>query len=134
MIKKSHNKYSKNLMYNRHLLKFGSVGFKITSRVSLTKDRLFYLNVAFQKKVNSLTFNSKNYKLWCLLSTNETITKLNLESRMGKGKGSIYTEGVFIRPGCIIYELQNVSDYHVLELFAFLKKQIAGNLVLVKEK
>nr|AYR06597.1 ribosomal protein L16 [Lithothamnion sp.] len=134
MIKKSHNKYPKNFAYNRHILKFGNIGFKVTSKLTLTKEQLFYLNRAFQQKLNNLAFNSKNYKFWCLLSTNEVITKLNLESRMGKGKGSIYTESVFIKPGCVIYELQNIPEFHIPELLTFLKKQISGNLILVKEK
>ncbi len=69
-----------------------------------------------------------------MLTTNTTTTKLSLESRMGKGKGSIYTRSVFVKPGFVLYELQNVSNHHALELFAFLKKQIAINLVLIKEK
>lgn len=134
MIKKSHNKYPKNLVYNRHILKFGNIGFKITSKLVLTKEQIYSLNKALQQKLNNLTFNSKSYKFWCLLATNEFVTKLNLESRMGKGKGSVYTESVFVKPGCIIYELQNVSEYHVLELFVFLKKQVPASLILIKEK
>nr|WDA66165.1 ribosomal protein L16 [Lithothamnion corallioides] len=134
MIKKSHNKYPKNLTYTRHVLKFGNVGFKATTGAVLTKDQLFSLNRAFQQKIRNLTSNSRNYKFWCLLSTNTTITKLSLESRMGKGKGSVYTESVFIKPGCMLYELQNISQHHILELFIFLKKQISIDLILIKEK
>nr|WDA66123.1 ribosomal protein L16 [Phymatolithon calcareum] len=134
MIKKSHKKYPKTFAYTRHVLKFGNFGFKTTTATSLTKEQLFSFERALQKKTRSLMSTSKEYKFWCLLSTNSAVTKLNLESRMGKGKGAISTEDVFVKPGCIIYELQNVKLQYVLELFAFLKKQIPANLILVRDK
>lgn len=53
---------------------------------------------------------------------------------MGKGKGAIYTESVFVKPGCIIYEVQNIKLHHVSELLSFLNKLIPANLVLIKNK
>lgn len=134
MIKKSHKKYSKTLAYTRHALKFGNFGFKITTPTNLTKEQLVSFERALQKKIRKLVTNSKEYKFWCLVSTNTTVTKLSLESRMGKGKGAVCTESVFIKPGCIIYEMQNVKLNHVLELFTFFKKLISASLELIREK
>lgn len=133
MIKKSHKKYPKTLTYTRHILKYGDFGFKTTTSVRLTKEQLFSFERVLQRKIRSLISSSKECKTWCLLATNSTVTKLSLESRMGKGKGVICTESVFVKPGCVIYEIQNVKFQHVLELFCFFKKQISANLVLIKK-
>lgn len=134
MIKKSHKKFSKNLTSTRHLLRFGSIGLKTTKSVILSQEQIFSLERSLNRKIKFLTFNSKNVKSWCLLHANQSVTKLSLESRMGKGKGSIYTKRVFVKPGCILYEFQNINLTHALELRMFIQKQISTNLILIYEK
>nr|YP_009138125.1 ribosomal protein L16 [Calliarthron tuberculosum]AKG26257.1 ribosomal protein L16 [Calliarthron tuberculosum] len=124
MIKKSHKNHIKTLTKTRHILRFGEYGFKIMSSVTFTKEQIESLNRNLLKKLKIVSINSKNYKFWTLLKTNKTLTKLSLESRMGKGKGSIYTEAVFLQAGSIIYEFMNLKNHQILELFAFFKKQI----------
>ena len=118
----------------RHMLKFGSIGFKTTSDIFITREKISSIERAFYRKIKLLTVNFKSTKSWCLLHTNKTCTKLSLESRMGKGKGSVYTQGVFVKPGSIIYELQNIKFQDAVELCTFMKKQIYANLVLIKQK
>nr|UVF63038.1 ribosomal protein L16 [Synarthrophyton patena] len=134
MTKKSHKNFSKTLTYSRHLLKFGSIGFKAMSEGTITKEHIFSIERSLQQKLKILTHNSKNTKIWCLLYTNKVVTKLGLESRMGKGKGSVYTESVFIKPGCIIYEFKNITLQNSLELLNFVKKQFFLDLALVRVK
>nr|YP_009541980.1 ribosomal protein L16 [Synarthrophyton chejuense]AYR06650.1 ribosomal protein L16 [Synarthrophyton chejuense] len=133
MIKKSHKKIINNLISTCHLLRFGSIGFKTTSRGFLLKEQISSIDRVIQTKQKNLTLNSKKLKIWRLVYTNKTVTKLNLESRMGKGKGSIFTEGIFIKPGFMFYEFQNLNLNQAFELLNFINKQISINLIIVRQ-
>lgn len=134
MIKKTHKKIPKTLTSNRYLLKFGSYGFKILSNLCLRKDQILSLEKNLLKKLKNTSSQSKTYKLWSLLKTNKTLTKLNLESRMGKGKGAIYTEVLFLKKGTIIYEFENLNKQQVKGICQFIKKQLSTNLFFVVKK
>jgi len=134
MIKKTHKKTSKTLTSNCHLLRFGSCGFKLLNSVRLETEQLNSLKRSLTKKLKNLSSHSKDYKLWILLKPNKTLTKLSLESRMGKGKGAIYTEAVFLKKGTIIYEFQNLSPQQISEVLCFSKKQLSVNLTLIQKK
>ncbi len=121
IVKRSHEKNSKISSYTQNLLRFCNFGFKAVSEATLTEKQLFSLKRAFQKKIRSLLL-AKSCKLWCLLTTNPTITKLSFKSRMGKRKGSIYRQIDFVQPGFMLYELQNVFNHHDLQLFRFFKR------------
>lgn len=133
LIKKSHKSYLKTIAKTRSNLKFGTLGFKIMSSFRLTLNQLEYLDRALKQKLKSLMGSSKNYKYWLLIQTNKNLTKQSLESRMGKGKGSIWTKSVFLKAGSIIYEFSNIKSQQVYELYSFLKKKVPyTKLVLVK--
>ena len=134
MIKKSHKKISSSLTYSNHLLKFGSCGFKVISALRLTKEELVSLERIVVKKLKNLSSTSKNYKFWNLLKPNQSLTKLNLESRMGKGKGAIYTEVLFLKGGSIIYEFQNIAKQEIKELLHLINKQLSVKLILILKK
>jgi ribosomal protein L16/L10AE len=52
---------------------------------------------------------------------------------MGKGKGPIYTEVLFIKKGSIIYEFHNIKIQQVTEIFNFIKKHISVSIKLIKK-
>ena len=133
MIKKTHKKPKKNLAYSRHLLKFGSFGLKILSDFSLTREQITSLERSLTRKLKSISHYSKKYKMWPFIQPNKTLTKLSLESRMGKGKGPIYTEALFLKRGSIIYEFKNLTSQQIREVFNFIKKQISVKLLLVSK-
>lgn len=85
------------------------------------------------KKLKSFSHHSKNYKVWLTIQPNKTLTKLSLESRMGKGKGPIYTEVLFLKKGSIIYEFKNLTFQQTKEFFNFVKNQISVKLSLVSK-
>ena len=134
MIKKTHINPSKMLANSRHLLKFGHYGFKILTNTRLTSLQLTSLNRILNRKLKSLPTRTKNYKLWFFSAPNKTLTKLNLESRMGKGKGSIFTEAVFLKKGTIIYEFQNIKYQQIVEVFEFFNNHLSAKLMLVSRK
>lgn len=134
MIKKTHKKIPKTTTSNCYLLKFGSYGFKLLDSIRLENEQLNSLERSLLKKLKNLSNYSKEYKLWTLLKPNKTLTKLNLESRMGKGKGAIYTEALFLKKGTIIYEFENLTFQQILEVFECIKKQLSVDLVLIWKK
>lgn len=133
MIKKTHKKSFKNLTYSFHLLKFGSFGFKILSDLRLTTEQRNSLERSLVKKLRSFSSQTKKYKIWSHTQTNKTLTKLSLESRMGKGKGLIYTEVLFLKKGSMIYEFKNLTNQQIREVFNFIRKQISVKLLLVSK-
>ena len=133
-MKKTHKIFPNNLTYSRHLLQFGSCGLKILSDLKLTKNQLNSLERFINQKLKNLTKYSRKYKVWSTVFTNRTLTKLSLESRMGKGKGSIYTEVLFLKQGSIIYEFQNLKLQQIIEVYKFLKNKLPVKLLLVFKK
>ena len=71
--------------------------------------------------------------MWNLLFPNLSLTKLSLEARMGKGKGSEFSTAVFLKPGTILFEFSNLTTKQGLELATSLNKKFPGNLKLIKK-
>lgn len=134
MSKKTHINPTKILTNSNHVLKWGSHGFKLLTNLRLTKDQLISLERLLNQKIKSLNNSSKKSKFWVFILLNKTLTKQPLESRMGKGKGSILTEVVFLRKGSIIYEFTNMNLQQIKQLFYFFKKYLPAKLLLVTKK
>ena len=134
MERKTHINPTKILTSSNHLLKQGCYGLKLLTNLKLTKDQLISLERLLTKKIKSLNTSSKKYKFWVFISLNKTLTKQPLESRMGKGKGSILTEVIFLRKGTIIYEFTNINYQQIKQLFSFFKRYLPAKLLLVVKK
>nr|YP_009511842.1 ribosomal protein L16 [Gracilaria gracilis]AXI97719.1 ribosomal protein L16 [Gracilaria gracilis] len=130
--KKTHNKYSLKLKQSNHILKYGRFGIKSVSFNRLTLNQLNALKWIISKKLKVLTNNRKHFRFWTLLSMNLTLTKFNIESRMGKGKGSIYTHAVYIKPGMILFEFDNITEQQMKNLFDYILKKISLKVKLIK--
>nr|UAT97991.1 ribosomal protein L16 [Ahnfeltia plicata] len=128
---KTHNKYPSKIGYSRHFLRFGQFGIKATSSGRLTEEQLNSLDRSLIKKLKEVSNGNKNFKLWSLLSTNLSLTKLSSESRMGKGKGSVYTHALFVKPGFILFEFSGLSRHQVLDIIDFIKNKISLKIILV---
>lgn len=128
--KKNQKPYSCKNNYPNHLLRFGKFGIKSLSFTRLTKKQLDLLEWILIKKLRERT-NKKSFKLWNLVNLNLNLTKLSLESRMGKGKGQIYTKAVFLKPGAILFEFDKIPYQDVKEVFKFLQKKTSIRLSLV---
>lgn len=120
-MKKTHNKYKKQLIFNKNLLKKGCFGLKINNFLNFSQEQKARIEFIFLKKLKELK-NKKKIKWWTNINCNKTQTKLNLESRMGKGKGSIYTKTTFFRPGHVLFETDEINKEEKKELFKSLKK------------
>nr|YP_010316761.1 ribosomal protein S3 [Batrachospermum sp.]UNB13414.1 ribosomal protein S3 [Batrachospermum sp.] len=131
MNKKYHNKYKKTINYQRHVLKFGSFGIKSSTAGRLTEIRINTLLRLINGNLKAFSKNSSSIKFWNLIFMNSTLTALSPESRMGKGKGSIYTKSCYIKPGQILFEFSGISLNQIKLLHDFLKRKLPMKITLV---
>nr|YP_009515602.1 ribosomal protein L16 [Sirodotia delicatula]AVK39603.1 ribosomal protein L16 [Sirodotia delicatula] len=124
MNKKYHNKYKKTISHKRHILKFGFFGLKSITSGRLTELKINTLLRLLNKNLKILSKNSTSVKFWNLIFMNSTLTSLSPESRMGKGKGSIYAKSCYVKPGQILFEFSGISESQMIGLFTFLKGKI----------
>lgn len=131
--KKTHNSYSLRYNQNNYILRFGRFGIKTLSFGRLTEDQLNPILYSFLKVFKEIENNKKFIKFWNLILFNSSLTKFNLESRMGKGKGSIYTKSIFLKPGIILFEFDGISDQQMLKIFNFIKNKISLKIIYIKK-
>jgi ribosomal protein L16/L10AE len=62
---------------------------------------------------------------------NSTLTALSPESRMGKGKGTIYTKCCNIKSGQILFEFSGVSSSQIKLIFYFLKDKLPFKIKVI---
>ena len=132
-LKKTHKNQQKTLSYYNHLLKTGSYGFKIMSDMQMTEKQNTSIERILKSKLKKFSVQLEKVKFWKKIYLNKTLTKLSLESRMGKGKGSIYTKVLFLKKGSIVYEFKNIKSQQIKEVFNFLKNYFPAKIKLVKK-
>nr|YP_004062210.1 ribosomal protein L16 [Gracilariopsis andersonii]ADR03226.1 ribosomal protein L16 [Gracilariopsis andersonii]APC24893.1 ribosomal protein L16 [Gracilariopsis andersonii] len=130
---KTHNKYSLKYKQPNHILRYGHFGIKSISFGRLSEKQFNALRWSMLKKLKLLTNNKKNFRFWTLFVMNLTLTKFNLESRMGKGKGAIYTKASYIRPGMVLFEFDNITEQQMRNLLHYISKKIPLKIMLVKK-
>ena len=130
--RKTHNKYCHKPYLSNRILRFGKFGIKAASFNRISEAQLKSLEWSITRKLKELSNNNKkSFKLWNLINLNLNLTKLSQESRMGKGKGAIYSKAVFLKPGVILFEFDKVSYQQLLEVFNFVKKKIPAKIILI---
>jgi len=132
-MQKTHNKYKQILISSNHLLKFGTFGLKSKFYLRLPKQKNILLYALLKKKLKNIIQNHKEVKIWNCLIFNQNITKLSLESRMGKGKGSIYANTCFIKPGNILFEFKGINKEKLNKLSLVLSNQLGKKVILVSK-
>ena len=132
MIKKTkcHNNYSIFFSQKRHMLQFGSVGFKVLTASRLTKHQINIIFWLIQKNIKEYS-KKDSIKLWFLIFPDLHLTKLNLESRMGKGKGNLMMPASFIKAGTVLCEFDNLSLSFAKKLLVYINKKFPGKLKLM---
>nr|YP_011017706.1 ribosomal protein L16 [Griffithsia okiensis]WQF69529.1 ribosomal protein L16 [Griffithsia okiensis] len=132
LLLKTHNKFSNNFNQSKHLLKFGTFGIKVLENYLIEKSKLDSLHFILIRKFKNLE-SKKKIKVWNYLILNYSLTKLPLESRMGKGKGAIFSSGIFLNSGNIIFEFSNINLNEALEIFFCINKKISIKLKLIQK-
>ena len=99
----------------------------------MTEKQMVSLERTLKSKLKKISIQLQKVKLWKKIHLNKTLTKLSLEARMGKGKGSVYTKVLFLKKGSIIYEFKNIKSQQIKEVFNFLKKYFPIKIILIKK-
>nr|AVK39580.1 ribosomal protein L16 [Sheathia arcuata] len=123
MDRKLHNNHKDILNYKCHILKYGSFGIKSITGGRLTELKLNILLRLLNKNLKFMSRKSNSIKFWNLVFMNSTLTSLSKESRMGKGKGAVYTKFCYIKPGQIIFEFSGISLYQIKLIHNFLRNK-----------
>nr|AOX48916.1 ribosomal protein L16 [Gelidium crinale f. luxurians] len=129
--KKTHNKYKLKGNKKFQFLELGTFGIKTTSSGLITKEKWQLIERVLQRKFKLMLGHKKN-KIFSSLKFNSSLTKLSLESRMGKGKGSIYAKAQFLKPGTLLFEFIKLPKQYEDEIFMFIQKKIKFKIKLVK--
>ena len=133
MLKKKHEIYSLKYNQSNKVVRFGKFGIKVLTFNRINETQLNSINRFLLYYIKKISSNKKKIKVWNFLRLNITLTKLNSESRMGKGKGNIYTKAIFLKPGVIIFEFSEITKPQILELFYHLKKRIPFKMSLLEK-
>ena len=99
---------------------FGDFAIQATGRGRLTARQIEAARMAIQRKVK------RAGKLYIRVFPDKPVTKKPLETRMGKGKGSVDHWVCLVRPGRVLYEIEGVPEELAREAF-----RIAGHKLSV---
>ena len=90
---------------------FGDFAIQATGRGRITARQIEAARMAIQRKVK------RAGKLYIRVFPDKPVTKKPLETRMGKGKGSVDHWVCLIRPGRVLYEIEGVPEELAREAF-----------------
>ena len=95
---------------------YGDFAIQATGRGRITARQIEAARMAIQRKVK------RAGKLYIRIFPDKPVTKKPLETRMGKGKGSVDHWVCQIRPGRVLYEIEGIPEELAREAF-----RIAGH-------
>lgn len=102
---------------------FGDFAIQATGRGRVTSRQIEAARMAIQRKVK------RQGKLYIRIFPDKPITKKPLETRMGKGKGSVDHWVCLVKPGRVLYEIEGVEEEIAREAF-----RIAGHKLPIKTR
>ncbi len=85
-------------------LAFGSYGLQATSGGWITARQIEAGRIAITRHVK------RAGKIWIRMFPDKPLSKKPLETRMGKGKGSVETWVAVVKPGRVLFEVEGVSE------------------------
>lgn len=83
---------------------FGEFGLKATGRGQITARQIEAARRALTRYIK------RGGKVWIRIFPDKPITKKPLEVRQGKGKGNVEYWVASIKPGCMLFEMEGVSE------------------------
>lgn len=92
-------------------MSFGDFGLQATECGRISSRQIEAARMAIQRKVK------RGGKLYIRIFPDKPLTKKPLETRMGKGKGSVETWVSIIKPGRMLYEIEGVPAELAEEAF-----------------
>ncbi len=90
--------------YSGNQLSFGTVGLKATEAGQIDSRQIEAARIAITRHVK------RQAKVWIRVFPDKPLTAKPLETRMGKGKGSVDKWVMNIQPGRILFEMAGVDN------------------------
>lgn len=121
--RKMHTGRIKGTSWRGSDVSFGDFAIQATNRGRVTARQIEAARMAIQRKVK------RQGKLYIRVFPDKPVTKKPLETRMGKGKGSVDHWVCLVKPGRVLYEIEGVPEDIAREAF-----RIAGHKLPIKTR
>ena len=95
---------NRGLAMSGNKVSFGEFGLKATTRGRVTARQIEAARRALTRSIK------RGGRVWIRLFPDKPISKKPLEVRMGKGKGNPEYWVALVQPGCVMYEMEGVSE------------------------
>ena len=95
---------SRGYSYRANTLSFGSIGFKAIEHGRIDSRQIEAARIAMTRHIK------REGKVWIRVFPDKPLTAKPLETRMGKGKGSVDKWVMNIKPGRIIFEMAGIKE------------------------
>jgi large subunit ribosomal protein L16 len=102
---------NRGLSYRAAKIDFGDYGLQVLEPGRISSRQIEAARMAIQRATK------RQGKLFIRLFPDKPVTKKPLETRMGKGKGSVEEWVAVVKPGRMIYELEGVAEDVAREAF-----------------
>ena len=102
--RKQHKGRNRGLATRGNKVSFGEFGLKATTRGRITARQIEAARRALTRSIK------RGGRVWIRLFPDKPISKKPLEVRMGKGKGNPEYWVALVQPGCVMYEMEGVSE------------------------
>ena len=102
---------SRGKAFSGHQLAYGTIGLKAIEHGRIDSRQIEAARVAMTRKVK------RTGKIWITVFPDKPLTAKPLETRMGKGKGSVDKWVMNIKPGRICFEMAGVEESLAREAF-----------------
>ena len=104
--------------FNANSLAYGSIGIKALEHGRIDARQIEAARIAMTRKIN------RQGKIWITVFPAKPLTAKPLETRMGKGKGSVDKYVMNIKPGRICFEMAGVDETLAREAFALAQSKL----------
>ncbi|BBA84839.1 50S ribosomal protein L16 [endosymbiont of Pachyrhynchus infernalis] len=126
----------------RKMQKGRNTGFIIDSKISfglfglISISRGFISSAQIESARKAISKSMKRQgKLWIRIFPDKPLTKKPLEVRMGKGKGNVENWVFVTKPGCILYEIDYISEEVARKSFKLASDKLpVKTLFIIKNK
>jgi large subunit ribosomal protein L16 len=102
--RKMHKGRNRGVASRGNKVSFGEFGLKATTRGRLTSRQIEAARRALTRHIK------RGGRVWIRIFPDKPISKKPLEVRMGKGKGNPEYWVALVQPGCVLYEMEGVSE------------------------
>jgi len=95
---------NRGLATSGNKISFGEFGLKATMRGRITARQIEAARRALTRHIK------RGGKVWIRIFPDKPITKKPLEVRQGKGKGNVEYWVAEIKPGCVLFEMEGITE------------------------